>query len=236
MSFGANNDLKRSINNLGGISNQLTNESYPYAMDLSKNFVSQGGNLFNLGQGTINQGTGNINSGADFFRTLLQGNKSNTAAVLQPTIDQIRAGNTNALTAINTLMPRGGGRYGALFSTALTPQSQIGNLFGSTRTVAASALPSIGSTQANIGLGQQGLGAGLYNTGVGALNAGTGALSTATGANSVLGQQGALQEQLRRQAMSSLFGGLFNILTMPLGNLAGTPLGKLGGLFGLGTP
>ena len=95
MSFGSSNTTKTGINNLGGISSTLTNQQLPM-------FNTMGGNLFNLGGQTTQPGV-------NFLNTMLQGNQANTAALLQPNINQITSTQQAALRGINTLMPRVGG-------------------------------------------------------------------------------------------------------------------------------
>lgn len=210
MSFGPSQQVKQAEGNLGNISNTATGTMFPAAM-------AQGTNA-------LNTGAGNVASGANFFNTLLQGNQANTVAALQPSIDQIRGGSTNALNAINTLMPRGGGRFGALFGQSFAPQSQIQNMFNQGRTAAAQALPGIG-------LQQQQLGANLFGLGNQALGIGT-------GASGQLGNIGLQQEQISNALASGLGSGLFKLGTTPLtgagGGIIGAGLGKLGGLFGIG--
>jgi hypothetical protein len=198
MSFGTNNTTKAAENNLGGISNTSLNQQLP---------------MFNTaGQGQLNTGAGNVAAGTNFLNTLLQGNRANTSAMLQPSIDQIRQGNAGTLNAINTLMPRGGGRSAALFNQSLQPNAQISNLFNMGRTQAAQALPQIG-------LAQQGLGANL-------LGMGNQAISNATGANVPLGQMGLQAQQMSNNLWSGLGAGLLNLATMPLGgSILGTAAG-----------
>jgi hypothetical protein len=201
MSFGPSNTTKTAENNLGGISSTAVNQQLPM-------FNAAGGAL-------LPPGEANIASGTNFFNTLLNGNRANTLQTLQPNIDQIRQGQSNALTAINTLMPRGGGRSSALFGQSFAPQGQISNLFNSVRPAAATALPQIG-------LGEVGAGTGLLGLGNGALNAATGASSTLGG----LGQQ---QQQMTNNLWGGLGSGLFNLFTTPFGG--GTAKNGLFGLF-----
>lgn len=203
MSFGATADTKRAQNNLGGIAN--------VAAENNANDVARGNSLMDLGGTNVSQGT-------NFFNTVLSGDRSNTAALLQPSIDQIREGNTNTLNSINTLMPRGGGRSASLFGQSFEPQRQIQNLFNNARTTAATTLPQIG-------LQQQGLGTNLFNIANGALNAGTGASSS-------LGNISQQQQQMANAAWSGVGNGLFKLATTPFGG--GAAANGLLGLFGGG--
>ncbi len=158
---------------------------------------------FNTGTSLIGQGQGTIAGGTNFLNTILNGNSTNTASLLQPSIDQIRGGNQEALQQTSTLMPRGGGRSGALFDLSTQPQRQIQNLFNTARTGAATALPQIGIAQA-------GLGANLFNSGTSALNAGT-------NANSAFGNLDLEQQKISNAKAAALGSGIFNLATTPLG-------------------
>lgn len=153
MSFGPSQATKNAENTLNGQSQIATQNS---------------SNLNAAGTGQMNAGAGNVNSGVGFLNTVLNGNQANTASLLAPSINSTRQSNQAALQGISTLMPRGGGRYGALFGQSLQPTQSIQNMFNGARTTAATTLPQIG-------LQQQGLGANLFNTGNSALNTGVGA-------------------------------------------------------------
>lgn len=200
MSFGPSNTTKTAENNIGGISNTLTNTTAPQE-------YGAGGNLLSLGGQTAQPGV-------NFMTQLLGGNRANTAAALQPSINQIDQGTTGVLNSINTLTPRGGGRYGGLFNQSFAPQSQIQNLFNGARTSAAQALPQIG-------LQQQSLGTNLFGLG-------NGALSTAGGVNQGLAQIGQQQQQMNNQLIAGLGQGLFGLATTPFGG--GTAANGLLGL------
>lgn len=189
MSFGPTAATSTAQGNLGNISNTLTGSVAP--QDLS-----QGSNLFGLGQG-------NVQSGTNFLNTVLNGNAQNTGALLQPQINQIRQGNQQNLQAASTLMPRGGGRSGSLFDLSTQPQGQVQNLFNGARTTAATTLPQIG-------LQQQGLGANLFGLG-------TNALTGAAGTNSQAAQIAQQQQQLTNNFWSQLGGGVLGLATMPFG-------------------
>lgn len=201
MSFGANNTTKAAENNLGGVSEA----AFPLSSALESG-----------GQSLIGNGLNSINSGTNYFNTLLNGNAANTSALLQPSINQIRGGNQNALQAISSLTPRGGGRSGTLFNAAYAPSQQIQSLFNSGRTTAATALPQIGQ-------GVLGTGAGLFSNATAPLNA-------ATGASSSLANVGQTQQQISNNLLGGI-GGLFgSLLTAPSSTGSGSILGNLLGL------
>jgi len=212
MSFGPSQQVKQASAALP----QLASTAQANSTDE----LAQAHNLLNVGQGTTATGTPLVNSGTNFFNTLLNGNRANTTALLQPQIDQIRQGNQNTLQGLSTLMPRGGGRSGTLFGASYAPEAQIQNLFNPARANAASALPQIGLTQQQLGLAQQGLGGNLFSVG-------NQPLQTAIGANSNLAQIGQNQQQITNSLWSGLGQGLFGLATMPFGG-AGTLIGGAG--------
>lgn len=190
------------MNDIGGAYNTAVNQQLPM-------FNTMGGNLFNLGAQTTQPGV-------NFLNTILQGNRANTAALLQPNINDITGTQQASLRAISTLMPRGGGRYASLFGQSLAPQGQIQNLFNPMRATAATALPQIGLQQAGQGINLFGLGNQTLQTG--------GQLATAlTGA-------GQAQQQINNALLGGIGSGLFGLATLPLGGaggLLGTALGNL---------
>jgi hypothetical protein len=132
------------------------------------------------------------------------GNQANTTGLLQPNIDAIRRNSSNALTAINTLLPRGGGREGTNYSQSFAPVGDINNLFNQSRIAGATALPQIG-------LQQSGLGANLFGLGTQALNA-------AGNVNSTLGQFGQADTRRSDALFSGIGAGLFGLGTTPFGS------------------
>lgn len=200
MSFGPSGTTKTAENNVGGISNTLMNTAAPQEYGAGQNLLSLGGQA--------------TQPGVNFMQTLLGGNQANTAAALQPSIDQIGQGTQGVLRGINALTPRGGGRYGAMFGQSFAPQQQIQSLFNSARTGAAQALPQIG-------LQEQGLGANLFGLG-------NSALGTATQGSLGLGNLGQQQQQITNGLWSGLGQGLFGLASLPMGGgtLLGSILGK----------
>jgi hypothetical protein len=208
MSFGTSNTTKNAQNIMGGTASNALNTEFPTLNTVASNLGTEGTNLLGLGGSNVNSGTG-------FFNTLLNGNAANTAATLAPSIAQIQGGTANNLSAINTLMPRGGGRYSALFGQSLAPQSQIQNLFNSGRTTAAQALPQIGLAQEGVGTGLLGLGNQAYGLANQDLN-------IANQSGSGLGNLGLSQEQINNALASGLGSGI-------VGMLSGSPGGGSGG-------
>lgn len=199
MSFGPSAAQQNTNNTSNGITSQaLTNSTAANAN----------------GSGLLNLGGKNVQSGTNFFNSVLNGNSADTAATLQPSIDQIRNGTQQNIQQLSTLQPRGGGRSSTLFNASYAPQSQIQNLFNGTRTSAATTLPQIG-------LQQQGLGTNLFNVG-------NSSLSTGSNTNANLAQSLAQQQQLQLQQQAGLGAGLFGLLTTPFGTGAGSKNGLLG--------
>jgi len=186
MSLGPSNTTKTAENNIGGVTNTLMNTTAPQEF-------GAGQNLLNLGQQTAQPGV-------NFMNTLLGGNQANTTAALQPSINQVNQGTQGVMRGLNTLTPRGGGRYGALFGQSFAPQSQIQSLFNNARTGAAQSLPQIG-------LQEQGLGTNLFGLG-------NGALGTAGGLSTGLAGIGQQQQQISNALWSALGSGGMGIASM----------------------
>src|ERR1700685_4546703 len=153
MSYGPTNTTKTAENNVGGISSTLTNSVAPTAYNSGQNLLSLGGQT--------------AQPGVNYMTSMLGGNAANTTAALQPYINQIDQGTSGVMIGINTLTPRGGGRYGALFGQSFAPQSQVQNLFNGSRTSAAQALPQIGLQQQQLGTNLFGIGNQAEGTGGG---------------------------------------------------------------------
>lgn len=145
----------------------------------------------------LGQGTANLQTGANFFSTVLNGNKANTAALLQPDINRIRESTQGALQSASTLMPRGGGRFATLFQQPFAAQRQINDLFSGVRAGAAGNLAGIGGQQAQIG--------------------------TANAQN--LFENAMAQRQYHDAMMAKLGQGIFGLATTPFGG--GTATGGL---------
>ncbi len=195
MSFGPSQNVKNNQNQLLGESQQATANS---------------AKLNDLGGTNLATGSGNVSSGTNFWNTLLNGNQANTTALLAPNIQANRDQTQQNLQSVSTLMPRGGGRSGTLFGTAMAPTQSLQNLFNTGRTTAAQTLPQIG-------LAQQGIGTNLFGAGNQALNTGVGA----TGTN--------LNSALQVQQMSNALAGGIGSLGM---GLALAPVTGGGSLFG----
>ncbi len=195
MSFGPSQSVKNATNTAAGITNQATANS---------------GADVNQGNTNLTTGGNNVQAGTNFMNTVLNGNQQNTAALLQPNINQIRQANQQQLQGINTLTPRGGGRAGANYAATFAPNQQIQSLFGQARTGAATALPQIG-------LQQQGIGTNLLNAGNSALNTAT------TGAQN--GVQSQLAIQQRSDAIDSAIGsGIMGLAMAPITGFSGGSL------------
>jgi hypothetical protein len=203
MSFGATNGTKAAENNLSGISNTALNTQVP-ALDAA------GTQQLAAGNQTVQQGLKTMQPGINYFQNILSGSPAETANLLAPNIQQIKQANQQNIQAASTLMPRGGGRFGTLFSAETAPNQAIQNLFSGARSAAASPLISAGGTQAGIGLGQGNLGANLFQGANSALGVGTGANTSQIQAQ----QQ---QQQLTNSLWSGLGSGLFNLATTPFG-------------------
>jgi hypothetical protein len=188
MSFGGGTDYNRGINNLGGSSNLALNSLFPAA--------------FGGGQQNLQMGQQNTGQAGNYFNTLLNGNRANTTAMLQPDINRIQGAQQGTLQSASTLMPRGGGRSGTLFQLPFQGNQQIQSLFSGARSGAAGQL-------GQLGLGQGGLGANLFGQATGGLN-------SANTANDSL-VKAALEKQKQSQGIAGGLGqGVGQLASMAL--------------------
>jgi hypothetical protein len=169
-----------------------------------------GNNLLNTGGGLINTGVGTIHPALNYFNTLLNGDRANTTAMLQPQIDAIKNANAGQISALSTLMPRGGGRTSTLFNAPWEANKQIQNLFAPMPGMAASNLAGIGSSLIGQGTGITGQGTNLFGIGNQALN-------TSGQMDANLFNQAFNQRQAGNNFWSGLGGGLFNLAKTPFG-------------------
>lgn len=175
---------------------------------IAQTAVNNSTNEMGAGTDLLNKGAQNLQTGTNFFNAVLGGNRDASTAALAPDINRIRDSNQQALTATNTLMPRGGGRTASLFGRPLATNDAVNNMYTGLRSNAAQSLSSIGQ-------GQQGQGANLFGIANGSL--GTGAQTNAGILN--YEQQ---QQQLQNQLYSGLGAGIGGLITAPLGG-AGSP-------------
>jgi len=194
------NQEKAAQNTASGIGN--------LGIEAQKQLAGMGTDVYGRGTNLFGTGAGNTAAGTDYLRTILRGNAADTAAAMAPDVNRIRAANQNAVQSISTIMPRGAGREGTLFSASYAPTSQIQNLFNTTRMQAAPAL-------AAVGMQQQGLANNLFQTGGGLYGVGNQALNTGLNAQDALLKYGLSNRQL----MNLLYGQ------------AGSALTSLGGSF-----
>jgi len=129
-------------------------------------FLQQGANQFNSGQGILNQGVGNVNAATGFFSPLLNGNRAQMTNMLAPEIGQINQANQQKMNEIATLDPRGGGRNSALVQQEFAPLEQTNQLLQTIRPQAAGQMGALGQLLAQIGGQQQQQGLSQYGLGL----------------------------------------------------------------------
>lgn len=170
---------------------------------LSKQAIDQSGKAMETGQGLLNLGGKTVTPATNFFSILGGGNTAAIQSALRPNIDRARQAQQSTLQNISTMLPRGGGRSGALFDASYAPSRDIGQSFDSARMSAFPALAQIGQQQQSMapgffGLANQGLGVGGQMQ------------------SDVVGQE-QRQQQMKNQFWSQLGSGLFGIATLPFG-------------------
>lgn len=153
------------------------------------------------GQNWMDMASTAINPAANYWSSILSGDRNTMTQALSPEITQLTSGNTAAINNANQFMPRGGARSQTLANVPFTQAQQIGNLFATLRPQAATALGQLGTTEGSIGSGL--LSSGLF----GLTGAGGGA--GATGASLIGGTQNATNAAFGRG--SAIGGGITNL-------------------------
>lgn len=180
-------------------------------------------NYGTTGAGGLNSGLNNLSPVANWFQTIMNGNKQATLNQLQPQIQQIQQGQNTALQTANTLAPRGGGRSATLFDQPFEAQKQIAGQYAGARAGAPGGLQAAGTAQGALGSAAAGAGSQFGNV-------------ANTSNNNLLNYGLNQQQQANQQATSA--GGLFGKLIGPLlnfipgvGPLLSAGIGAAGSLF-----
>ncbi len=170
----------------------------------------------------LNAGLNNLTPVANWFQTIMNGNKQAVLNQMQPQIAQTEGGLNTALNTASTLNPRGGGRSATLFNAPFDAQKQIAGSYDAARAAAPAGLQSAATAQGALGSSAAGAGAQFGNVGTQANN-------------SLLNYGLNRQQQNYTQAQSN--GGLFGKLISPLlsmipgvGPALSAGVGLLGGL------
>lgn len=168
------------------------------------------------GAAGLNSGLNNLNPVANWFQTIINGNKQATLNQMQPQIQQTEGGLNTALQTNTSLAPRGGGRSGTLFDLPFEAQKQIAGSYDAARAGAPAGLQSAATAQGALGSSAAGAGAQFGQVG--------------TGANNNLLNYG-LNQQQQSYTQAQQNGGLFGKLIGPLLSAA---LPGVGGLISSG--
>ncbi len=210
-----------------GISNTQANTATSTLGDTG----TAGANFMNAygktGATALNSGLNHIAPVANWFQTILNGNKAATLNQMQPQIQQVQGGQRTALNTANTLNPRGGGRSSTLFDLPFEAQKEIAGQYAGARAGAPAGLQGAATTEGALGASAGELGSTYGQVG--------------TQANNNLLNYG-LEQQKQAQVQAVQQGGLFGKLIGPLLSLipgVGPPIsagvGGLGSLFKGGT-
>jgi hypothetical protein len=186
----------QAISGLSNTGTQATNYMNAYGQSGQQNIAG--------GAGAINSGLQNLTPTANWFQTIMGGNKQATLNQLQPQIQQDQQGLNTGLQTASTLSPRGGGRSSTLFDLPFAAQQQVAQQYGSARAAAPAGLQSAATAQGALGssLGQL----GTSTAGVGAQY---GSLAN-TANNNILnyGVQNGIARNQNASATGSGFGQL----------------------------
>lgn len=158
----------------------------------------------NTGTQGLNAGLNNLAPVANWFQTIMNGNKQATLNQMQPQIQQTQGGLNTALQTSSTLAPRGGGRSSTLFDLPFAAQQSIANQYSAARAGAPAGLQSAATAQGALGASAGGIGSSYGQVATGANN---------NLLNYGLGQGQAYNKQAGQtgQGLGSLFGGLASL-------------------------
>lgn len=127
----------------------------------ANNFMSSYGTT---GQQGLNSGLNNLAPVANWFQTIMNGNKQATLNQMQPQIQQTQGGLNTALQTSSTLAPRGGGRSSTLFDLPFAAQQQTAQQYAVARAGAPAGLQSAATAQGALGASAGGIGDQYGNT------------------------------------------------------------------------
>lgn len=143
------------IGRSGGGSTKLTPEAKESIYDIDKLFKP----LFKAGKKDVRFGTKALRDVGDYWRTLLEGDRSELMGLLGPEISRISDQYDAAKRSITEFAPRGGGKANLLAQLPTMKARDVGQFMLEARPRAAEALERIGTTQTGLGgqlLGQAG--------------------------------------------------------------------------------
>lgn len=181
------------------------------------NFMNSYGQTGSQG---LNSGLNNLTPVANWFQTIMNGNKQATLNQMQPQIAQTEGGLNTALQTGSTLAPRGGGRSSTLFDLPFEAQKDIASQYAAARAGAPAGLQSAATAQGALGASAAGAGAQFGQIG--------------NQANNNLLNYGLSQQQqsyTQAQQNGGLWGKLLGpVLSAAIPGIGGLISGAIGGI------
>ena len=135
------------------------NSKIDKGMDMSKNIFNTGMDWGNesrtSGQENVNQGLTTLKGVQDYFKTIMSGNRNETAAALAPEINQLNDQYDTVRTDKSTFgTARGGGVAAPMVNMDMNKLKTIDDAIFAQRPQAAGAVAELGQAQSNIGLSE----------------------------------------------------------------------------------
>jgi hypothetical protein len=153
-----------------------------------KQLALQQGQL-NFGKGLAQAGMGAWQPAANYWSTLLGGDKTAIQGAVGPSADLLRGSTNAAQRTIGNILPAGGERNLALAQNAQQGYSQIGRLYAGVQPAAAAQLGQLSQIPLGAGVGTMGQGAPQVAAGLQAQQGAKGqAMQGAQGAGGLLYQ------------------------------------------------
>lgn len=135
------------------------------------NQLSSWGSLTNLGnwekkfgKGQQTEGAGNLSTAADFFKTLLSGDRSKIGTILAPEIGTIQNQASQNLNTLSQFGNRSGGTNAAVNASTSTGSAEIQKLISTLLGQSGQELGALGSTQEGLGLSAADIAGKLFST------------------------------------------------------------------------
>lgn len=151
-----------------GVSKQRVNDTIVSLQDTGNQANNYMKSYGDLGLNGLNTGLQNLTPVANWFQTIMNGNRSAVLNQLQPQIQQIQGGMNTGLQTANNLTPRGGGRGSELFQLPFEAQKDIASQYAAARAGAPAGLQSAATAEGALGASAGGLSPEFGNLRLGA--------------------------------------------------------------------
>lgn len=192
-----------------------TLEANKLGLDTGRSLLPESQALRTKGAGLLDSATQMAYPTANYWSTLLSGNRAGMTSLLAPELNRQAEGYRSAAQTSSTLTPRGGPRADILSDQPYQQQRDASTLFQTLRPQAASGLLDTSKTIAGYGGQSTSAGLNLFNQAMDAITGGQ------YGRNSILNNE-LQRRQMDRQSGAGIGGLLFDLIK----NLDLSGLGK----------